>query len=33
MPAWSDRSDEEFWATVAFLEKLPGTTGPRSKVS
>ena len=24
MPAWSDHSDEELWATVAFLEKLPG---------
>jgi mono/diheme cytochrome c family protein len=23
MPAWSDHSDEELWATVAFLEKLP----------
>jgi len=24
MPAWSDHGDEELWATVAFLEKLPG---------
>jgi mono/diheme cytochrome c family protein len=24
MPAWSDHSDDEIWATVAFLEKLPG---------
>jgi hypothetical protein len=24
MPAWGDQSDEELWATVAFLEKLPG---------
>jgi len=24
MPAWSDHSDEELWATVAFLDKLPG---------
>jgi mono/diheme cytochrome c family protein len=24
MPAWSDHSNEELWATVAFLEKLPG---------
>lgn len=23
MPAWSDHADEELWATVAFLEKLP----------
>jgi mono/diheme cytochrome c family protein len=23
MPAWSDHSDEELWATVVFLEKLP----------
>jgi mono/diheme cytochrome c family protein len=23
MPAWSDHSDEELWATVAFLNKLP----------
>jgi mono/diheme cytochrome c family protein len=23
MPAWSDHSDDELWATVAFLEKLP----------
>jgi mono/diheme cytochrome c family protein len=24
MPAWADHSDEELWATVAFVEKLPG---------
>ncbi len=24
MPAWSDHSDEELWATVGFLETLPG---------
>ena len=24
MPSWSDHSDEEIWATVGFLEKLPG---------
>jgi len=24
MPAWSDHSDEELWATVAFVKKLPG---------
>jgi len=24
MPAWRDHSDDELWATVAFLEKLPG---------
>jgi mono/diheme cytochrome c family protein len=24
MPAWSDHSDEELWAIVAFLKKLPG---------
>jgi mono/diheme cytochrome c family protein len=26
MPAWSDHSDDELWATVAFLQKLPGMT-------
>jgi len=26
MPAWADHSDEEIWATVAFLRKLPGMT-------
>ncbi len=26
MPAWRDHSDEELWATVAFLQKLPGIT-------
>jgi mono/diheme cytochrome c family protein len=24
MPAWADHSDQELWATVAFLRKLPG---------
>ena len=24
MPAWNDHGDDELWATVAFLEKLPG---------
>ena len=24
MPSWGDHSDDELWATVAFLEKLPG---------
>jgi hypothetical protein len=24
MPAWNDHSDEELWATVAFLRRLPG---------
>jgi mono/diheme cytochrome c family protein len=24
MPAWNDHSDEELWAAVAFIEKLPG---------
>ena len=24
MPAWNDHSDDELWATVGFLEKLPG---------
>jgi mono/diheme cytochrome c family protein len=24
MPAWGDHSDDELWATVAFIEKLPG---------
>jgi mono/diheme cytochrome c family protein len=23
MPAWADHSDDELWATVAFLEQLP----------
>ncbi len=23
MPAWSDHSDTELWATVAFIKKLP----------
>jgi mono/diheme cytochrome c family protein len=26
MPAWADHSDEEVWATAAFLRKLPGMT-------
>jgi mono/diheme cytochrome c family protein len=26
MPAWNDHDDEELWAVVAFLEKLPGMT-------
>jgi len=26
MPAWSDHSDEELWATVGFVENLPGMT-------
>jgi mono/diheme cytochrome c family protein len=26
MPAWNDHSDEELWATVAFLKRLPGTS-------
>ncbi|HJU19211.1 MAG TPA: cytochrome c [Stellaceae bacterium] len=26
MPSWADHSDDELWALVAFLEKLPGTT-------
>ena len=28
MPAWSDHSDDEIWATVAFLENLPGLSEP-----
>lgn len=24
MPAWADHSDDELWATVGFLEHLPG---------
>jgi mono/diheme cytochrome c family protein len=28
MPAWSDHGDEELWATVAFVEKLPGMSEP-----
>jgi mono/diheme cytochrome c family protein len=24
MPAWGDHTDDELWATVAFIEKLPG---------
>jgi mono/diheme cytochrome c family protein len=26
MPSWSDHSDQELWATVAFLKALPGLT-------
>jgi hypothetical protein len=26
MPAWGDHSDDELWAIVAFIEKLPGTS-------
>jgi mono/diheme cytochrome c family protein len=26
MPAWGDHSDDELWATVAFVRKLPGMT-------
>jgi len=26
MPAWADHSDDELWATVALIEKLPGMT-------
>ena len=26
MPSWGDHSDDELWATVAFLEKLPNMT-------
>lgn len=26
MPAWADHSDEEIWATIAFIKKLPGMT-------
>ena len=26
MPAWGDHSDDELWAMVAFIEKLPGMT-------
>jgi mono/diheme cytochrome c family protein len=28
MPAWPDHSDDELWATVAFLEQLPGMSEP-----
>ena len=28
MPAWNDHDDAELWATVAFLEKLPGMSEP-----
>jgi len=24
MPSWADHNDDELWATVAFIEKLPG---------
>ena len=26
MPSWGGHSDDELWATVAFMEKLPGMT-------
>jgi mono/diheme cytochrome c family protein len=26
MPGWADHGDDELWATVAFLKKLPGMT-------
>jgi len=26
MPSWGDHSDDELWATVGFLEKLPDMT-------
>ena len=26
MPSWGDHTDGELWATVAFIEKLPGIT-------
>jgi mono/diheme cytochrome c family protein len=26
MPSWGDHSDDELWATVGFLEKLPNMT-------
>ncbi len=26
MPGWADHGDDELWATVAFLKKLPGLT-------
>jgi mono/diheme cytochrome c family protein len=26
MPSWGDHGDDELWATVAFLRKLPGLT-------
>jgi len=28
MPAWNDHSDEELWATVAFLRRLPRMSEP-----
>ena len=28
MPSWGDHSDDEIWATVSFLEKLPKMTEP-----
>jgi mono/diheme cytochrome c family protein len=27
MPSWADHSDDELWATVAFIQKVPGMTG------
>ena len=29
MPNWSDHGDDELWATVAFVEQLPGMTAHR----
>jgi hypothetical protein len=26
MPSWGDHSADELWATVAFIQKLPGMT-------
>jgi len=28
MPAWGDHSDDELWATVAFLQRLPSLSEP-----
>ena len=28
MPSWGDHSDQELWATVAFVEKLPEHNRP-----
>jgi mono/diheme cytochrome c family protein len=28
MPSWNDHGDDELWATVAFLERLPTMTEP-----
>jgi mono/diheme cytochrome c family protein len=32
MPAWNDHSDDELWATVAFVEKLPDMTEQEYRV-